>query len=348
MDKILVTGGAGFIGFNLVRKILENTNYSLIVIDNLSSRSAKHNIKEVVQLSKKFHKRLKFLKIDISKKFSKDFFKLSKDPQLIVHLAADLNQIKAVNNPIKIFQTNVIGTLNILEISKVFSASVIFSSSIKVYSDWLNKLKIFEERIRYIYDNIKGISENLPVDKNFCSRGIYGVTKYIGEQMCQEYHNLFNINFIINRKSSIYGPYQYGTPGYGWLWHFMESAINNRPINIFGNGKQVRDVLFVDDLADLYLKQIEFLLKKNNSTIFEIYNVGGGYKNSLSLLEAIDYIENLVDKRIKVKFLPSRPSDLKIWITDISKVKNHFKWLPKADIKNGLKMLYNSLKKVAY
>ncbi|MEM5782484.1 MAG: NAD-dependent epimerase/dehydratase family protein [Candidatus Aenigmatarchaeota archaeon] len=348
MNKILITGGAGFIGFNLLKKILMNTNYSVIIIDNLVSKSAKYNIKEINRLFGKYHKRLIFLKFDIGKSFFKELLRLTKDIQLIIHLAAELNQIKAVNNPLKIFRTNVIGTLNILEISKKFSSPIIFSSSIKVYSDWLNELEIREKGERYFYLKIKCINENFILDKNSRSRGIYGLTKYLGEQMCQEYHNLFNIPIIINRKSTIYGPYQHGTSGYGWLWHFMESAIKNNTINIFGNGKQVRDPLFINDLTDLYLRQIEFLLDKSNSKIFEVYNIGGGYKNSLSLLEAIKYIECLVGKKIKVNFLPPRHSDLKIWITDIGKVKSHFNWVPKTNIKRGLKILYNNLNKVAY
>lgn len=344
MNKILITGAAGFIGFNLVKKILSNTEYNLIVIDNLSSRASRYNIKEINRLIKKNPQRIKFLKLNIGKNILKEILKLTKELHLIIHLAADLNQVKAIKNSMKMFQTNIMGTFNVLNIAREFSAAVIFSSSIKVYSDWLNNLKIVEKNKKYAYSKIKGINEKFALDKNFNSRGIYGLTKYLGELICQEYHNLFNISVIINRKSGIYGSYQYGTPGYGWLWNFTESVMRGKIINIFGTGKQVRDVLYVDDLVDLYLKQIDYLFH-NSFQVFEIYNIGGGEKNSLSLLETLDYIEKITGKKARLKFLPPRPSDLKIWITDIKSVSTKFKWYPKIDVYKGIKLMYNNIKK---
>lgn len=345
MNNILITGGAGFIGFNLLKKILRNTNYNLIVIDDLSSRSSQYNITKINQLVKKNPKRIKFLKLNIGKSFLKEILKLTKELALIIHLAADLNQIVAFKNPKKMFQSNVIGTFNVLNISREFSAPLIFSSSMKVYSDWLNNLKIIEKDKKYAYSKIKGINEKVILDKNFHSRGIYGLTKYIGELMCQEYYNFYNISMIINRKSGIYGPHQYGTVGYGWLWNFTESIIKGKTINVYGNGKQVRDVLYIDDLVDLYLKQINYLIH-NSFKIFEIYNIGGGIRNSLSLIEAINYIEKISGRKARLKFLPPRPSDLKIWITDIKYVSNKFKWYPRINVRKGIKLMYNYIKKV--
>jgi len=344
MKKILITGGLGFIGFNLAKYIIENKDWYIIVIDSLTSNSSKNNFNNVKKL--KAGPRLRIIKQDISK-FIFNKFKNFSEIDCIIHLAANLDQTQALKDPNEIFKTNVMGTLNILNFAKTIKAPLIFSSSIKVYSDWLNKLKFNTKGLRYEWINLKGIGEKIAIDKDYGSRGIYGLTKYIGELMCQEYHKLFGNQIIINRKSSIYGYYQYGTSGYGWLWHFIESFIKNKTITIYGTGKQVRDILFIDDLVELYIKQIEYLFKLHpKASILEIYNVGGGYKNSVSLLEVVKILENISSKKINLKFLPSRPSDLNIFICDTSKVSQKFDWKPKIDYNKGIDLLYQHIKKL--
>ena len=336
--KILITGGFGFIGFNLLKTVIEKTDWSVFVLDSMNAKSAKYNYKNFNNMSLYSKKRIKLLKQDITK----TDLRLPSDIDCIIHLAADLNQSRAIKNPYKMFKTNVWGTLKILEYAKNNRTPLIFSSSIKVYSDWLNSLEIKSYYKKYAWVKVRGIDENFSLDNNIGSRGIYGLTKYIGELMCQEYNKLYQVPVIINRKSSIYGYYQYGTSSYGWLWHFIENVIKNKEVVIYGDGKQVRDILFIDDLVNLYLKQINYLLNIKRP-VFEVYNVGGGYKNSISLLESIEIIKKLSKKNIKIVFKPPRPSDLKIFITNIRKVSKKFKWYPKIDKEKGIKITYRHI-----
>jgi len=338
--NVLITGGLGFIGFNLVLKLIGKVK-NLIVVDNLSSKSSKMNF-ILFKKIKKSYKNLLLLKENILNinKIRRNLSKLT--PDIIVHLAADLNQLKGEKNLEKIIKNNTLGTLKVLEIASYFEIPLIFSSTCKVYSNWINELPIIEKKTRYVWKNkITGISECFPVDKNLSPKGAYGLSKYLSEEICKEYFVKYKIPIIIDRLSGIYGKYQWGTKNYGWIWHFIELVKNNKPINIYGTGKQVRDILFVDDLTNLLKKQIISLL--NNKYDFEIYNVGGGYKNSVSVLEVCNILSKISHKEIKIKFMASRYADLKIYISDIKKVSQDFDWSPKIDPFKGIKIVYDAL-----
>jgi CDP-paratose 2-epimerase len=334
--NILITGGLGFIGFNLVLKLLDKVK-SIIIFDNLSSKSSKKNF----YLFKKLitQKNIIFYKENI---LNINEFKTKLNADIIIHLAADLNQMKGEKNLERIIRNNTIGTLKVLNLASYLKIPLIFASTCKVYSNWINEIPIIEKETRYIWKNkILGISEKFPIEKNLSPRGAYGLSKYLSEEICKEYFCKYKIPIIINRLSGIYGKYQWGTKGYGWIWHFIESVKKNKQINIYGTGKQVRDILFVDDLVNLLKKQILALL--NNKLRFEIYNVGGGPQNTVSVLEVINILSKISGKQVKIKFLPERYADLKIYISDIKKVSRDFNWHPKIKPARGIKVVYNGV-----
>jgi len=335
-SNILITGGLGFIGFNLVLKLLDNVK-SIIIFDNLSSKSSKKNFHLFKKLIKQSN--IIFYKDNI---LNIGKFKTKISPDIIIHLAADLNQLKGEKNLERIIRNNTMGTLKVLNLASYLKIPIVFVSTCKVYSNWINEVPTVEKETRYIWKNkILGISEKFPIEKNLFSRGAYGLSKYLAEEICKEYFCKYRIPIIINRLSGIYGKYQWGTKGYGWIWHFAESVKKDRPINIYGTGKQVRDILFIDDLVNLLKKQILALL--NNKVNFEIYNVGGGPQNTISVLEACSIISKISGKKIKINFFPERYADLKIYISDIRKSSKDFNWHPKTNPIKGIKIVYKNL-----
>jgi CDP-paratose 2-epimerase len=334
--NILITGGLGFIGFNLVLKLLDKVK-SIIIFDNLSSKSSKKNFYLFKKLMSQ--KNIIFYKENI---LNIDKFKIKLNTDIIIHLAADLNQMKGEENLERIIKNNTIGTLKVLNLASYLKIPLIFASTCKVYSSWINEIPIVERETRYVWQNkILGISEEFPIEKNLSPRGAYGLSKYLAEEICKEFFCKYRIPVIINILSGIYGKYQWGTKGYGWIWHFVESVKKGKQINIYGTGKQVRDILFVDDLIDLLEKQILALLR--NKFSFEFYNVGGGPQNTVSVLEVINILSKISGRQIKIKFLPERYADLKIYVSDIKKVSKDFKWRPKINVERGIKIVYNNL-----
>jgi len=327
-NKFLVTGGAGFIGSNLVSKLL-HLGHQVTIYDNLSRKNVEVNIKLLEAIAKRYG-RLKVEVADI-----RDIKKLKQTlpgHDVIFHLAAQVAVTDSVVDPVEDFDINLQGTFNILETIRNYSAEsiLVYSSTNKVYGD-LESLNIEEKKTRYQFadkDFQNGISETQPLDFH----SPYACSKGAADQYIHDYNRIYNLKTVVLRQSCIYGIRQFGSEAQGWLFHFLKSAIQNRKINIFGTGKQVRDVLFIEDLIELYLK----IVKKINKTQGKIYNVGGGVENALSLLESIDLIKNLTKKPVTLNFHEPRSGDQKIFISDNEKIEKDTGWKPKIDYNKGL------------
>ena len=210
---------------------------------------------------------------------------------------------------------------------------MIYLSSNKVYGN-LNRLKLKENKRRYT--NLgKEIDENTPL--NFASP--YGCSKGSSDQYVADYSKTYGLNTVVLRLSCIYGPNQWGTEDQGWISWFIIKSLNGSKINIFGNGKQVRDILHITDLVNLINKCI---LKKNHNG--NIYNIGGGVKNSISLLELIYHLQKFTDKRINYKLNKERIGDQKYFVNNLAKVKKNLNWQPKISIIKGIKSFQNWIK----
>lgn len=326
--KILITGGAGFIGTNAVISYLKK-GYKVIVFDNLSRAGAKENLNWLKQQKGNFI----FVKGDVrnDKKLLETFRKYK--PDLVLHLAAQVAMTTSVENPRYDFEVNALGTLNVLEaMRKTKSKAVaIYSSTNKVMGELLY-IPIIEKKKRYDYKNIKGVDESFPLDFH----GPYGCSKGCGDQYFLDYARIYGLNTIVFRQSAIYGPHQFGIEDQGWIAWTINKLIFDKLFTIYGNGKQVRDVLYVDDLIQAFEKASKNIKKTKG----QAYNIGGG-KFNLSLLELFDFLEKISGKRIKYVFANWRPGDQKVYISDISKAKKDFGWSPQISPKEGVEKLYN-------
>jgi CDP-paratose 2-epimerase len=326
---VLITGGAGFIGTNAAAHYLKK-RYKVVVYDNLSRTGAKQNLDWLKNQKGNFV----FIKGDI-RNYKKLFgaFKRYK-PDLVLHLASQVTMVTSITNPRQDFEINALGTFNVLEALRKGApqASLIYSSTNKVYGE-MAAIPIIETRRRYAYKNIKGISESQGLDFH----GPYGCSKGAGDQYALDYKRIYGLNTVVCRQSGIYGPHQFGIEEQGWLAWFCNALLFGKRVTIYGDGKQVRDVLYVDDL----LRAFDFIFKNVGKTRGKAYNIGGGSKFSLSVWELFDILEKLSRKKIDYSFDKWRAGDQKIYISDFTRAKKDFGWFPKVSPKEGVKKLYN-------
>jgi CDP-paratose 2-epimerase len=328
---ILITGGCGFIGSN-ASSSYSKKGYQVIVYDNLSRIGAKENLNWL-----KKDKNITFIKGDIrnNKKLEKTFRKYK--PNLVLHLAAQVTMVTSVKKPREDFEINAIGTFNVLEALRKESpeAALLYTSTNKVYGE-MNDLETVEKEKRYGYKNFDGISENRNIDPH----GPYGCSKCTGDQYVLDWARIYGLKTVVFRQSGIYGPHQFGIEEQGWLAWFINSLLFNRPVTIYGDGKQVRDVLCIDDVLNAY----DAALTNINTTRGKAYNIGGGLDYSLSIWELFEIIEKLDNNKFKYSFGDWRPGDQKVYISEISKAKKDFNWSPKVSPQEGVEKLYNWIK----
>ncbi len=284
-----------------------------------------------------------------------DIERLPKKATGIIHLAANPGIPWSIKWPSYDFAANALGTLNILEFSRLnHKIPIIFASTNKIYSEEINIIPVTELKSRYIWNfnkinkkstrstilegiTKKGVNENFPMDSSGkFPHSPYGVSKATGDLYCQEYFHIYGVPTVINRMSCVYGLYQKGVEDQGWLDWFVQAKINNLPLNIYGDGKQVRDSVFGTDIAELYLLQLENIRKVKG----QVFNIGGGLKNTISLIETIDYLNSKGGKKLDLTFKPWRPADQKVYITDISKIKKHLGWEPRVSVSKGLDQIW--------
>ena len=327
--KSMIIGGAGFIGSNVVHRLLKNGE-DVVVVDNLSRRGSERNL-EWLQSQGDFE----FIKEDIRNYDAlKRIFRQHKDVDVVYHEAAQVAVTTSVVNPREDFEINALGTFNVLEAIRETGISpiVLFASTNKVYGG-LEHIKVVEKGTRYAYENLpNGVSENEQLDFH----SPYGCSKGAADQYMRDYARLYGLRTVVFRQSCIYGYRQFGVEDQGWVAWFTIAATFDKEITIYGDGKQVRDVLFIDDLIDAYFAAI----KNIDKAAGQIYNIGGGMKNQMSLLELLDFLSEFFNKKIAYTFSKWRPGDQRIYISDISKAKNELSWEPKISVGKGVKKLY--------
>jgi len=331
--NILVTGGAGFIGSH-ISEFYAKKGYNVTILDNLSRE-------KILGKSSGYLYNLKYLKenfpnITFLKKDIRNFedIKEIKEIDIIFHTAAQVAVTTSLIDPRTDFEINVLGTFNILELARIRDSCVIFCSTNKVYGENVNKIKIKEEEKRYVFDDEKyifGISEDFPID--LCAHTPYGTSKLSADIYVQDYAHVYGIKTGVFRMSCIYGERQFGVEDQGWIAWFIIAALTNRKITIYGDGKQVRDVLYVKDLIKAFDKFINSKIKH------EVFNIGGGYKNTLSLLELLDILKEKIGKEINVEFSNWRAYDQKVYISDIRKIKRILNWEPEVSFVEGINIL---------
>jgi len=329
----LITGGCGFVGTNLTLNLLKKGK-KIIIIDNFSKPQSYINYKFL----KKKKNIIFFKKSIFDKKFIFKTIRKYK-PDTIFHLAGQVAMSKSLIDPLKDFYDNAVGTVFLLEAVRLFSkkTKIIYASSNKVYGD-LSNFKIKKEKTRYSSVDYKnGFTENLAL--NF--KTPYGCSKGSADQYVLDYSRIYKINTTVFRHSTIYGGRQFFTYDQGWLGWFSAQAFkqyklkNKNKFSISGNGKQVRDLLHVDDVVKLYI----LASKKFKNLNGEAFNIGGGPKNSLSIIELIHILENKYKIKLNYYFKKERISDQKIFISNNSKITRATGWKPKISIKYGIRKI---------
>ena len=334
VNKILITGGAGFIGINAADQFIKS-NWQVTILDNLSKEGSKFNLEWLDSIATG---KFKFIKADIASD-RKILAEEIRKNDVVLHLAGQVAVTISVLDPYDDFKTNTVGTLNILESirnSKGKKPILIYASTNKIYGN-LSDLKIEEKSLRYRFKNIsKGIDEKRQLDFH----SPYGCSKGAADQYVRDYSRIYGLRTVVLRQSCVYGRHQFGIKDEGWVAWFLIAAILKKPIVVYGTGKQVRDALFVDDLVGLYFK----LISKISIASGNAYNVGGGYKNSTSLLELFNRLKNRYGLETKYGYQNARLGDQKIFISNNSKLYNDVGWKPKTDLNHGLDELYNWIK----
>jgi CDP-paratose 2-epimerase len=328
--RILITGSAGFIGCNLAHA-WHTQGHTIVVYDNLSRPGSERNLQ---WLRASAGDALEFIHGDI--RDAGAIAAAVRDVDLVVHLAGQVAVTTSVANPREDFEINALGTFNVLEAARNAPTPpiLIYASTNKVYGG-MEDLAIVEEPTRYRYRDLpKGIPETQPLDFH----SPYGCSKGTGDQYVRDYARIYGLSTVVFRQSAIYGPRQFGVEDQGWLAHFVIATQFGRSLAIYGDGKQVRDMLYIDDLVRAYSLAIE----KIDIARGKIYNIGGGANNTLSIWkEAGPRLEQLLGKPIPVRYGDWRPGDQPVCVMDITKAEQELGWRPEVGLQEGVERLWN-------
>jgi CDP-paratose 2-epimerase len=330
--NVLVTGGAGFVGSHVTEYYAKKGN-NVVVFDNLSRSELLG--KSVGQPNYNWnYLKNNYSNVELTKGDIRNFEQLkfiSKDIDVIFHTAAQTAVTTSLIDPRTDFEINAMGTFNVLEIARLNDAVLVYCSTNKVYGENVNAIPIKEQKKRYYFAEEKysdGIPETFSIDS--CGHSPYGCSKLAADLYVQDYAHTYGLKTGIFRMSCIYGERQFGVEDQGWVAWFMIATLTNKPITIYGDGKQVRDILHVTDLLQAYDSFVVSNLKHG------IFNMGGGTKKSISLLELIDLIKELTTISPTITFADWRASDQKVYVSNVSKAKSLLNWTAKVTPREGI------------
>lgn len=338
--KILVTGGAGMVGSHTAEYYAQKGD-EVIILDNLMRSQLFSSKKESVEYNWHYltkYTNIKRIKGDVRSEEDVSVA-IGQGVDLVVHTAGQPGVPSSVRMPREDFAINASGTLNVLECLRQKSpqATFIYCSTNKVYGENIDSLPLIEKETRYEYQKTKAVSETMSVDHT--GHTPYGASKYVGDLYTQEYGRIYGMKTAVFRMSCIYGIRQFGFEDQGWVAWFVIAVLTKQPITIYGDGKQVRDLLYVTDLVEAYDK----FMQSDQKHV--VYNIGGGPENTVSLKEFLAILERETGLQPQIKLAPWRPSDQKVYISDISKVNDGLSWNPKINPPQGIKLLVDWVKK---
>lgn len=330
---VLITGGAGFIGTNLAHRLLDQQRH-VIVLDNLSRPGVERNL-ETLCRHPRAHDRLQIIRGDVRDPAAVQ--PLVERAAAIFHFASQVAVTTSLAQPMQDFEINARGTLNLLEAMRHCrtDAPILYTSTNKVYGS-LQHIALTRRGSRYrpLDPHIErtGLAEN---SLDFHSP--YGCSKGAAEQYVLDYTRSFGIQGVVFRMSCIYGPHQCGNEDQGWVAHFIQSVVNQQPIRLYGNGRQVRDLLYVDDLVAamlLAVQQIDRLAGR-------AFNIGGGPDNTVSLLELMSLLRHLNGRCPPITFDNWRPGDQRYYVSNIQSFASLTNWRPRVRVPQGITRLYD-------
>jgi len=328
--NVLITGGAGFVGVNLAARLLANGE-CVRILDSLVRAGSERNIE---WLQRSYPNQVDFLAADVRN--PQAVTTAMREVEHVVHLAAQVAVTSSLANPPFDFDVNAFGTLNVLEAARHASRapSLIFTSTNKVYGG-LEDLRVRAEGRRYMPTTSRVRSHGIDESRGLDFHSPYGCSKGAAEQYVLDYSRSFGLRTAVFRMSCIYGPHQHGNEDQGWVAHLAHSALAGAPITIYGDGKQVRDVLFVDDLVDAFgqaRQQIDRLSGR-------AFNIGGGPGNTVSLLELIGQLERLLERRIELRFERWRVGDQRYYVSDTGRFQSATGWRARTPVAEGVEAL---------
>lgn len=329
--RVLITGGAGFIGTNLASRMVE-LGHEVIVFDNLSRRGVEDNAAWL---------RRRYPELELVEGDIRDASALEaacRGAERVYHLGAQVAVTTSVVDPRTDFDVNLLGTLNVLEAVRNVSpdAVLFYTSTNKVYGG-MEDLEVTLRENRYEYATLPGgVSEERILDFH----SPYGCSKGGADQYVRDYARIYGLRTVVFRMSCIYGPHQCGNEDQGWVAHFARQALLGKGVNIYGDGRQVRDILFVEDLVRAFLMAGEAI----DRTAGQVFNIGGGPENTISLLELLDVLEKLSGRSMDRSFAEWRPGDQRVYVTNVGRAGAVFGWRPEVSRFEGIERLYHWLR----
>jgi CDP-paratose 2-epimerase len=332
--KALIIGGAGFIGCNIARQLLQQGD-EVLIFDNLSRKGTHSNLGWLQSLGP-----VPFFEGDIREsKGLEAVFGAHPDVDVVYHMAAQVAVTTSVTNPREDFEINALGTFNVLEAIRLSEADpiLVFASTNKVYGG-MEDVKIVEEDGRYGY---RDFPEGIPEDRFLDFHSPYGCSKGAADQYVRDYSRIYGLRTVTFRQSCIYGYRQFGIEDQGWVAWFTIQAVLDRAISIYGDGKQVRDMLFVEDLVEAYQMAIGAI----ETTSGKIYNLGGGPRNKMCLHDLIAALEGLTKRKLQYTYGDWRPGDQPVFVCNVDKAKQDFGWEPRTSPEEGVRRLFEWVSK---
>jgi CDP-paratose 2-epimerase len=338
VDSVLITGGAGFVGSH-VAEYYDDCGAAVTALDNLSRGETLANADESRntvaynwQYLEEEHPDIALVEADV--RDAQRVEELAEGHDAIVHTAGQVAVTSSLEDPRTDFEVNAQGTLNVLEAARKADSdpAVVLASTNKVYGDNVNDIPVTEKETRYWYDDPQfehGVPESLSIDD--CEHTPYGVSKLAADLYVQDYAERNEVDAAAFRMSCIYGPRQFGNEDQGWVAHFLLSTLRDEPLTIFGDGKQVRDVLYVKDLVRAY---DSFLSDPADKP--PVYNIGGGLENTTSLIEFLDFLRSETGKRTEVTYDEWREGDQRVYVSDITRIQTELDWTPQIEFEDGI------------
>lgn len=331
---VLITGGAGFIGTNVAHRLLA-AGHEVLIFDNLSRPGVEQNLQ---RLCMHHGKRVRVCVADIRK--ASAIRKAVQQASQVFHFAAQVAVTTSVRDPQEDFEINALGTLHLLEALRQLTQPppLVFTSTNKVYGN-LQDGTLCKQGTRYVPTDralrLMGINEECPL----AFHSPYGCSKGAADQYVLDYARIYGLPAVVFRMSCIYGPHQCGTEDQGWVAHFLMRALTRTPITLYGNGLQVRDILFVDDLVNALL-----LAQTHMSALAgQVFNIGGGTANTTSLLELLALIAEIHGQKPVIRFAAWRPGDQKYYASDIQRFSTATGCIPQVRVRQGVAALYTWL-----
>jgi len=324
----LVTGGAGFVGTNVADRLLRE-GVGVRVLDNLARAGVEENL---AWLQAEHGRRLEFVHADV--RDADAVTAAVRGVDSVFHFAAQVAVTTSLEDPLADFSVNAEGTVRLLEALRGTRVPFLFTSTNKVYGS-LPDLELTRVEDRWVPAATEGVPEARPLQ--FCTP--YGCSKGAADQYVLDYAKSFGLPAVVFRMSCIYGPHQHGNEDQGWVAHFLLRALEGEEIVIYGDGAQVRDVLYVDDLVDAMLGAVAEAPRLAGS----VFNVGGGPENTISLLELLDLITELNGERPSVVYGAERPGDQRYYVSDTRKLERALGWRPRVPVEDGVRALHEWL-----